>query len=105
MPSPIKVKKAARRRIITGLAGRGLEQAFADEALWKDMEADSSDPNPLVTTDLLEVAKEARRIQGGSPPLGLFFSTDDVILVPGFLGSELVDTSGKDGLIWIDPKL
>ena len=28
-----------------------------------------------------------------------------MILVPGFLGSELVDVQGPDGLIWVDPKL
>ena len=39
------------------------------------------------------------------PELGLFFSTDDVIIVPGFMGSELVDLTGGNGLIWIDPRL
>src|SRR5439155_24989144 len=32
-------------------------------------------------------------------------STDDVILVPGFMGSTLSDMTGGYGLIWIDPKL
>ena len=68
-------------------------------------EAASTDPDRLVPPDLIRVAEEARAVQAGKPPLGMFFSTDDVILVPGFMGSELTDVGGPDGLIWIDPFL
>src|SRR5262249_37471924 len=37
------------------------------------------------------------------PRLALF-SSADVLIVPGFMGSELVD-DGPNGLIWIDPRL
>ena len=96
-----------RQKIIEGLRGRDLDQAVADPDLLKAMreEAESTDPNRLVTPDLLRVAEEARAVRREQPPLGFFFSTDDVILVPGFLGSELVDVQGLDGLIWVDPKM
>jgi hypothetical protein len=107
IPAASDEKNARRQRIVEGLRGRGLEQASSDEHLRQDMldEARSGDPDRLVTDDMLRVVQLAREVQSGPPPLGLFFSTDDVILVPGFLGSELVDVSGKDGVIWIDPKL
>jgi hypothetical protein len=37
--------------------------------------------------------------------LGLFFSTDDVLIVPGFMGCSLRDVGGQHGLIWINPSL
>jgi hypothetical protein len=37
--------------------------------------------------------------------MALFFSTDDVIVVPGLMGSTLRDVQGDLGLIWIDPTL
>ena len=108
-PPPPSESASRRSRITEGLRGRGLEQAFADRGLWRDLEdeARSGDPDRLVTDDMLAVARRAREVQRGRPPLGLFFSTDDVILVPGFLGSELADfgSGGGGGVIWIDPKL
>ena len=61
----------------------------------------SSSP-PTSSHHLLAVHAEK-----GSPGarFGLFFSTDDVILVPGFLGSSLTDETGGNGLIWVDPAL
>jgi hypothetical protein len=107
MPTPDAAIAARRQRIIAGLQGRGLEQAVADPALWNDLEAEanSDDPDKLVTPDLLLVVRQARMVRLREPTLGLFFNTDDVILVPGFLGSQLVDAGGGNGLIWIDPTL
>jgi hypothetical protein len=99
--------QARRERIIAGLRGRSLEEAAADPALRQDMrdEAASPDPDRLVTPDLVRLMDQAQELRLKQPSLQLFFSTDDVIIVPGFLGSELADVSGRDGLIWIDPKL
>src|SRR3954471_22392347 len=96
-----------RRRIVEGLQGRDLGQAIADKQLWKDIqdEANSDDPDKLVTRDTIRIVEEARARQVGEPALSLFFSTDDVLIIPGLLGSELVDVTGRDGLIWIDPRL
>ncbi|HKA07086.1 MAG TPA: hypothetical protein VKD71_07495 [Gemmataceae bacterium] len=102
--SPVATR---RQRIIAGLQGRSIEQAVLDRQLWEDMQAEaaSDDPNKLVTPDLLRIVEEARAVRAREPNLKLFFSTDDVIIVPGFMGSELTDVSGGNGLIWIDPKL
>lgn len=96
-----------RQKIIDGLRSRRLDEAVADPDLLRAMreEAASPDRDRLVTPDLLRLAERARAARLDQPPLGLFFSTDDVILVPGFLGSELVDVKGPDGLIWVDPKM
>ena len=98
---------ARRQRIIAGLQGRALDQAIADPDLWADMKAESESTNPdrLVVPDMIRAVEQARAVQLNSPHLGLFFSTDDAIVVPGFLGSELVDVTGGNGLIWIDPGL
>ncbi len=108
MPTPTRRDAASRRqRIIAGLQGRNLEDAAVEPALRADLEAEaaSADPDKLVTPDLLEVVDQARAARHRGPEMGLFVSTDDVVIVPGFLGSELVDQTGPDGLIWIDPKL
>jgi hypothetical protein len=99
--------QARRERIIAGMRGRSLDEAAADPQLRQDLrdEANSPDPDRLVTPDLVQLMEQARELRLKQPSLQLFFSTDDVILVPGFLGSQLADVAGRDGLIWIDPKL
>src|SRR5947209_5553701 len=98
-------RQERRRRIIEALQGRDLEQAVAKKSLWDDIqkESESNDPDKLITPDGVKAFKQARAHQLAERSLGLFFSTDDVIIVPGLMGSELVDESGKDGLIWVDP--
>ncbi len=105
--SPNHADRERKKRILEGVRGQGLEQAAADPLLRRDMEAeaDSDDPKKLVNHDLLAVADAARQARRAGPSLSLFFSTADVILLPGLLGSQLEDASGGNGLIWIDPKL
>jgi hypothetical protein len=72
MMPPVDVGKAApRQRIVNGLAGRGLEQAFADEGRWKELvgEANTGDLGQLVTADPLQVAVRAFKAVAGQPPL------------------------------------
>jgi hypothetical protein len=101
------VAQKRREVIIAGLRGRRLDEAAADPAFRQAMreEAASPDPDRLVTPDLVHLMDQARELRLRQPSLQLFFSTDDVIIVPGFLGSQLADVAGHDGLIWIDPKL
>jgi hypothetical protein len=63
-------RAACRQRIVNGLRAEGLEQAFADESLLKDVVAEASlgDPGRRVTTDLLQVAEQARKIQSKPVP-------------------------------------
>lgn len=70
------------------------------------LEEEARDPDGLVTRaqlDHLLLVREQRR--RSERRLGAFFSTDDVILVPGFMGCSLRDATGPHGLIWIDPGL
>ncbi|MFO0826150.1 MAG: hypothetical protein U0792_24045 [Gemmataceae bacterium] len=70
------------------------------------LEEEARDPQGLITRPqldhLLLVREQRRRTER---QLGAFFSTDDVIVVPGFMGSSLRDETGPHGLIWIDPRL
>lgn len=75
------------------------------------LEAEANDPGlddftRLIQRDQLDLLLAIRAQQRKSGTrLGLFFSTDDVIIVPGFMGSSLRDVQGPNGLIWIDPTL
>ena len=93
-----------KRRLVAGFRGRTLQQAAADPALRADMEVEAeSDPaSRLVDREFLKIADAARGVR--SEGLGLL-STADVVLVPGFLASQLEDVAGDKGLIWIDPRL
>ncbi|MEO6810649.1 MAG: alpha/beta fold hydrolase, partial [Isosphaeraceae bacterium] len=75
------------------------------------LEAEADDPtldddDRLITRQQLNylLAVRAQERKSGAR-LELFFSTDDVIIVPGFMGSRLSDVDGPNGLIWIDPSL
>ncbi len=68
--------------------------------------ADQDESRKLITPgQLAYLVAVYRELGRPGARLGLFFSTDDVILVPGFLGSSLTDETGGNGLIWIDPGL
>jgi hypothetical protein len=98
---------ARKQRILAGFRGRTLLQAIADPALRQDMEeeARSTTLDRLVTPDLVAVANAASRARQVSPRLSLFAPVADVIVLPGLLASQLTDTSGGNGLIWINPTL
>jgi hypothetical protein len=114
MPSPAAIPAAARRlRIIDLLRGRSLDEALdiPEARALLEAEADDAETSPearrdaLITRPALDRLEELRRQRHqAGPSFELFFSTDDVIIVPGFMGSELRDAGGH-GLIWIDPTL
>lgn len=59
-----------------------------------------SDRQRLFTPDQLALARLLRdEADRARDRLGLFFSTDDVVVVPGFMGSSLRDVDGPRGLI------
>ena len=93
--------------ILEGLRGRELDQALAEPKLWAAIreESKSANPNRLVSPESVELVEAIRRKQATNRSLSLFFSTDDVLIIPGFLGSELDDVTGPNGVIWIDPGL
>src|SRR5579872_6570249 len=97
--------KERKKRIIQGLRGRSLEQALADPDLRRDLEAEANSavPKKIVTRDLLAVADAAKKARLTGPSLAFSIFTADVIIVPGFLASQLEDNApGGEGLIWID---
>ncbi|HEX4614164.1 MAG TPA: hypothetical protein VH092_38635 [Urbifossiella sp.] len=102
---PPAADRVRKRKILAGLRYRTLDQAAADPGFRPllDAEAGSDAPQKLVTRDLLAVADAARVVRPGGPGFA-FFSSADVIIIPGFMGSELVDDGPVDpGLVWIDP--
>jgi hypothetical protein len=108
MPPLSERDNQRRQRIIAGLRGRDLQNVVDDPVLLADMraESESTDEDKLVPRDLMRQLDAVRVNRPAHSPLSLFFSTDDVIIVPGFMGSELSDLRPVGpGLIWVDPKL
>ncbi len=74
------------------------------------LEAEAHDPGlddreRLVTPEALNHLRLLRANRDRSrAALGLL-GTDDVLIVPGFMGSVLKDVGGQHGLIWISPSL
>ena len=108
MPLPPLDRNERHRRI----AEAGSLQALLDQANGRAvLEAEANDPDlnadeRLITPDQLDylLAVRSERRRAAARP-GLFISTHDVIIVPGFMGSSLRDVRGGNGLIWIDPGL
>ncbi len=100
---------ARRKRILEGFRTHTFEKAVQSPELSADLEAEakSDEHDKIVTPESLQDMQqlvEAKKHQADQG-LQLFFSNRDVILVPGFMGSQLRDVTGGNGLIWIDPKL
>ncbi|MBV8309546.1 MAG: alpha/beta fold hydrolase, partial [Planctomycetaceae bacterium] len=114
-----------RRRLLAETQGRRLDEAIQHRDIREDLNAEAADPDPdsLVTPEMVDLLhelmaeKEAELGQPAGVPGGVipsqaaaeskaFFSTDQVIIVPGFLGSSLSDIApGGLGLIWVSPWL
>ena len=79
-----------KKAILEAVRVQGFVNAATDRTIRPKMEeeADSDAADRVVTHDLLRVADAIRasRVQG--PPLALFRSTDDVIIVPGRAGTQ-----------------
>jgi pimeloyl-ACP methyl ester carboxylesterase len=109
-----------RSRLLTETQGRRLDQAYLVEQVRDDLRREAEDPHPdtLVTPEMLDQLEEYMdELEGAGIPAGVLsggetvqsralFSTDAVIVVPGFLASSLSDTSrGGLGTIWVSPGL
>ena len=104
-----------RAELLTDIQGRRIDEAYLHPSVRDNLEAEASDSDPdtLVTREMLDQLEEymEQNEAAGVPPQVLlptetaqskaFFSTDAVIVVPGFLASSLSDTRrGGFGLIW-----
>jgi hypothetical protein len=78
--------------------GRAVLEAEADDPAVTDRER-------LLTRAALDHLLMLRANRDRSRASLGFLGTDDVLIVPGFMGSALKDVSGPHGLIWIDPRL
>lgn len=96
-------KQARRQKMMqAGSLQALLRQPDGREAL----RAEAKEPDGLITPEALDYLDTLREERHKLVVRrGLFFSTDDVIVVPGFMGSALWDETGPHGLIWIDPLL
>ncbi len=110
-------------RLLTELHRQSLFSAYLNPDLRPNLEAEAKDPDlpdrsKLIRLDMLEKVQQLLADPERKPDLisehpgvsarsvGLFFSTDLVVIVPGFLGSTLSDvqTAGY-GLIWVNPNI
>jgi hypothetical protein len=86
--------RARKQSILQAVSGRRFEDVIADRALRPKFEdeANSANPDKLVTHEMLAVMEAVRAAQRAGPSLSLF-SAADVLVVPGFLASQLEDES------------
>jgi hypothetical protein len=112
-PPPADTPPLRRQRLLVQLQGRRLEEAYLRPDLRRDLEAEAASPDSdrligpeqlALLRELVEARQGALRPVSSVPTAELFFSTDQVVIVPGFLGSELSDlAAGGYGLIWLSP--
>ena len=98
-----------RAEILRKLQETPLDRALESKAFRELLEQDAEGEKPLFTAESIRGLDEARAVRhakAAAPPTGLFFSNKSVLLVPGFMGSQLRDDGPtRNGLIWIDPTL
>lgn len=106
---PVASDTAKRQELLAKLKNnpRGLYQILGDPDVVAELREDAAKYGddaiipPKILEDYIGFAEVVRnnprglQAAGGSP----------VLVVPGFLGSALTDTTGGNGLIWIDPSL
>jgi len=96
-----------KRAIVEYLEHTPFERAIERPDFRALLEADSQTGRPLYKADSIAALKEARDVRAAKrarPTMKAFFSNKSVLIVPGFMGSQLRD-DGANGLIWIDPRL
>jgi pimeloyl-ACP methyl ester carboxylesterase len=96
-----------KRKIVAYLESTPFERAIEQPDFWTLLELDAQSPQPMFPPSSLkgfEEARELRRVKRSQPTASAFFSNKSVLIVPGFMGSQLYD-DGENGLIWIDPKV
>lgn len=103
-PSP-DVKK----RIVEYLERVPFERAIENADFRELLEEDKHTDKPLYrqeAIDAIEEARKLRHLKRNMPTASAFFSNKNVLIVPGFLGSQLRDEMPLlNGLIWINPSV
>jgi pimeloyl-ACP methyl ester carboxylesterase len=107
-----------KRQIVEYLERVPFERAIEQTDFQTLLHADSATPHPLFTKDTITALMEAREvhhIKRVNPMPGAFFSNKSVLIVPGFMGSQLREDRlaenppdnrrAGNGLIWIDPTI
>jgi hypothetical protein len=116
---PAALSEATRRRrqrLLVELQGRRLSAAYLRPDIRQDLTDEANDPSPgrlidpeqLALLDALAAERQAvlRSAQFEAAVPEAFLSTDQVVVVPGLMGSELSDTTpGGRGLIWLSPAI
>ena len=107
--TPSTTSGTTRAEILRKLQETPLDRALESKAFRELLERDAKGDKPLFAAESvrgLDEARAVRHAQAAAPPTGLFFSNKSVLLVPGFMGSQLRDDGPtRNGLIWIDPTL
>ena len=96
-----------KRSIVEYLKRVPFERAIEQEEFRSLLKADLAGGKPLFpkgALDAFEEARELRHVKRSQPATAAFFSNKSVLMVPGFMGSQLRD-EGENGLIWVDPKI
>lgn len=108
MPPPVTdADQNVKAEIITYLQKVPFARAVTQPDFQALLDADQRDP--LFPPDAREAFAEATEVRNAkrvNPMAGAFFSNKSVVIVPGFMGSQLRDTDDPaGGLVWIDPTL
>src|SRR5262245_44867299 len=92
--NPPPDEAAVKRQIVDYLKRVPFERAVEQPEFRALLDEDSKTDRPLYTRDALAALEEARQLRHArraAPTLGAFFSNKSVVLVPGFMGSQLRD--------------
>lgn len=97
-----------KREIVAYLERMPFDRAIEQEDFRALLKQDLASDRPLFPPDALDAFEEARRLRQARRrrpvTTSAFISNKSVLIVPGFMGSQLRDDK-QYGLIWIDPKL
>ena len=107
--TPSAQASSVKQRIVEYLRDKPFERAIEQPEFKRLLTEEAHSDKPLYSTDTInafEDARELRRVKRSRPTVGAFFSNKSVLIVPGFMGSQLRDdAAGGNGLIWIDPEV
>jgi hypothetical protein len=109
VPPPPSPTATVKQRIVEYLKLTPFERAIEQADFQALLAEDAATTAPLYTPEAIAAFKEARELRHArrsTPAPAAFFNNKSVLLVPGFLGSQLRDDGpAGNGLIWIDPRL
>ena len=108
MPTILETPDAEiKRQIVEYLKRVPFERAIEQAEFRTLIQTDLASGHPLFPADsqtAFDEARALRQAKRAQPTTSAFISNKSVLIVPGFMGSQLRD-DGENGLIWIDPKI